>query len=166
MTEAAALLGVLGGASWFSRIGLGVVLDRVHVRYITAVIFLIVAIGCGLIAAQVTGVWLTLAAVMIGLGMGAETDLLTYTSSRYFAPRALSRALGASWIFFAWGSALGVFAGSLSYDLTGSYAAALFLYIACAIASMGVILLLGPYRHGGDTDAAQLGVPVALSAEA
>lgn len=32
--EAAFLLGLLGGASWFSRIGVGILLDRLHVRYI------------------------------------------------------------------------------------------------------------------------------------
>ena len=156
--EAAALLGMLGGASWFSRIGLGVLLDRIHVRYVSSSIFLIIAIGCALILAGVTGPWLALAVILVGLGMGAETDLLTYTTSRYFPPRALARALGAAWIFFAWGSALGVFVGSLSFDLTGSYAAALTLYIICAIASAAIILRLGAYRYAGHDPEDELGV--------
>ena len=156
--EAAALLGLLGGASWFSRIGLGIFLDRIHVRFVSATIFLVVAIGCTLILTGVTGPWLAAAVVLIGLGMGAETDLLTYTMSRYFPPRALARALGAAWIFFAWGSALGVFAGSLSFDLTGSYDGALLLYVLCALVSAGVILRLGAYRYQSHDPADELGV--------
>lgn len=156
--EAAALLGLLGGASWFSRIGLGIFLDRIHVRYVSATIFSVVALGCSLVLGGVTGFWLAAAAVLVGLGMGAETDLLTYTMSRYFPPRALSRALGGAWIFFAWGSALGVFAGSLSFDLTGSYAGALSLYVLCALASAVLILRLGAYRYKSHSPEDELGL--------
>lgn len=163
MGEAAAMLGVVGGASWFSRIGLGVFLDRVHVRYIGAVIFAIVTAGAMLVFSEVTGPLLVLAAILIGLGMGAETDLLTYTVSRYYPPRALARALGAVWIFFAWGGALGVFAGSLSYDLTGSYGPALLLYAAFAVASGCVFFCLGRYlyqEHGPDAELGVIADPV------
>lgn len=158
MSEAAALLGLLGGASWFSRIGLGIFLDRIHVRYVSVTMFLLVATGCVIILSGATGLWIGVAAILVGLGMGAETDLLTYTVSRYFPPRALARALGAAWIFFAWGSALGVFAGSLSFDMTGSYTAALGLYFVFALASATVIMQLGPYRYQGQGPDDELGV--------
>lgn len=158
MGEAAALLGLLGGASWFSRIGLGLALDRVHVRYVSAAMFLVTATGCALILSGAMGGWVAVAAILIGLGMGAETDLMTYTVSRYFPQRALSRALGAVWILFAWGSALGVFAGSLSFDLTGSYAVALGGFLVCALASATVILRLGPYRYATLGPETELGV--------
>jgi MFS family permease len=127
--------------------------------------FLIIATGCTLIISGVSGPWLAFAAILIGLGMGAETDLLTYTVSRYFPPRALSRALGAVWIFFAWGSAAGVFAGSLSYDYTGSYATALWLYFGCALCSAAVTLFLGAYRYQGHGPEDELGIPVPSAAE-
>lgn len=158
MGEAAALLGLIGGASWFSRIGLGLVLDRVHVRYVSVAMFLVTATGCALILSGATGGWIAVATILIGLGMGAETDLMTYTVSRYFPPRALSRALGAVWILFAWGSALGVFAGSLSFDLTGSYNVALAAFLVCALASAAVILRLGPYRYAPPGPETELGV--------
>ena len=159
---AAGVLGLLGGASWFSRIGLGLLLDRVHVRYIAGVIFLMVAVGCSALAAGASGGLLIVAAVMVGLGIGAETDLLTYTTSRYFPASALSRALGGSWIFFAWGGALGVFAGSASFDLTGSYATALVTYALFALVATAVILLLGPYRYAAHSADEALGVPTDL----
>ena len=70
-----------------------------------------------------------LGAILIGLGIGAETDLLTYTMSRYFPVAALGRALGAAWIFWAWGNATGVALGSLSFDLTGNYDIAMILFV-------------------------------------
>lgn len=147
MGRAAAVLGLVGGASCFSRVGIGLLLDRVHVRYIAAGIFFIVGCGTLLIFLGLSDVGLLLGAILIGLGMGAEADLVTYAVSRYFSPRALGRALGGVWIFWAWGSGIGVFIGSLSYDLTGSYSAALALFLGFALLASGLIWRLGPYLH-------------------
>ena len=154
MAEAASLLGILGGASWVSRLGMGLLLDRMHARYVAAGIFLLAGIGVSLIAAGVSGSLLFVAAILIGLGIGAEADLLTFMVSRYFLFGSLSRALGAIWIFWAWGNGLGVAVGSSSYDLTGSYQYALYLYIALLAASFILILQLGPYRTAVQHDAA------------
>lgn len=148
LSDAAALLGLLGGASWISRLGVGVLLDRVHVRYIAAVIFTMIAVGAFIIASGVGGISLAIGAVLIGLGMGSEADLVSYSVSRYFAGHTLGRALGAVWIFWAWGSGIGVLIGSLSYDLTGSYHAALIVYGALALLSAVTVLRLGHYRYG------------------
>lgn len=163
MPRAAALLGVVGGSSWFSRIGLGALLDRVHVKYLAMAIFVMIAAGTALVGCQVSGPALVAAAVMIGLGMGSEADLVGYSASRYYSGAALSRALGGIWVCWAWGGGLGVFAGSLSYDLTRSYAASLWLYVALALASGALILRLGPYRCGGEGGAPGMTSDLALA---
>lgn len=143
--DAASVVGLLGAASWVSRIGLGVLLDRVHAKYIAAGIFLISAVGIAMIAQGASGPLLYTAAVCIGLGIGAEADLLTFMMSRYFPIDALPRALGAVWIFWAWGNGAGVFLGSLSYDLTGSYDIALYTFLALAGVACVLVLRLGSY---------------------
>ena len=151
--KAASIVGILGGASMVSRVGVGALVDRMHARYVAAGIFLISALGISFLAFGMGGTAIYIAAVCIGLGIGAEADLLTFLMSRYFPAESLSRALGAVWIFWAWGNALGVFAGSLSYDLTGDYSLALFLFIGLALLCWGLILQLGPYRFPVHTTA-------------
>ncbi|WP_313805601.1 MFS transporter [Sphingobium sp.] len=144
--KAASMVGLLGAASWVSRLAVGLLLDRVHAKYVAAVIFLLAA--AGIIATAVSGnsAGIYLAAIFLGLGIGAEADLITFTMSRYFPPHALSRALGAVWIFWAWGNGLGVFMASLSYDLTGSYNLAFLIFTTLAVSSCAVILRLGAYE--------------------
>jgi predicted MFS family arabinose efflux permease len=122
--QVAALLSLLGGATWASRLGLGLLLDRIHVRLISVAIFLMVATGTVLVLSDIawsreTGV------LLIGIGMGAEADILTYAVSRYFGPRELGKAIGGVWTSWAWGCAAGVLLGSASFDLFGSYSVAM-----------------------------------------
>jgi MFS family permease len=145
--EAAVLLSVLGAASWVSRISVGLLLDRIHVKYIATVIFLLSFAGIVTIFLVHSGPGLYLAAVLLGLGMGAEADLITFTMSRYFSPASLPRALGAVWIFWAWGNGIGVSTGSLSYDLTGNYNAAFVIFGGLTLTSLALFTRLGPYVY-------------------
>ena len=149
LREVATLMGLLGISTWATRLGLGVLLDRIHVRIISGTIFLLVALGALLLTIDSHGRLLpAIAAVLIGCGMGAEADILTYTVSRYFGPRALGKAVGAVWILWAWGGALGVTIGSAAYDLFGSYVVALVFFSAVAVAAAVIIFQLGAYRFG------------------
>jgi predicted MFS family arabinose efflux permease len=149
LREVATLMGLLGISTWATRLGLGVLLDRIHVRIISATIFLLVALGALLLTIDSHGRLLpAIAAVLIGCGMGAEADILTYAVSRYFGPRALGKAVGAVWILWAWGGALGVTIGSAAYDLFGSYLVALVFFSVVAVAAAVIIFQLGAYRFG------------------
>ena len=149
LREVASLMGLLGTATWATRLGLGLLLDRIHVRVISGTIFLLVAVGALLLTIDSHG-WLlpAIAAVLIGCGMGAEADILTYTVSRYFGPRALGKAVGAVWIFWAWGAAIGVTIGSAAYDLFGSYRVALVFFAVAAVTATVIVFQLGAYRFG------------------
>lgn len=144
--QAASIVGLLGGASWISRLAVGLLLDRIHAKYVAAGIFLLAGMGVVTTALSGHSAGIYLAALFLGLGIGAEADLITFTVSRYFPPEALSRALGSVWIFFAWGNGLGVFVASLSYDLTGNYDVAFVIFTALALLSCVFILRLGAYK--------------------
>ena len=147
LADAAKLLGVLGGASLLSRLLVGILLDRIHVRWVSMTMFLLVALGVALILSGATGPVLVFAMIAIGFGIGSEADIIAYAVSRYFARAQLPAALGGTWVFWAWGGGIGVIVGSLSFDLTGSYSTALIFYIALALISAGVIATLGAYTE-------------------
>lgn len=144
--KAASLVGLMGGASFISRLGVGALLDHIHAKYIAASIFLVAAFGAFVFMLGAEGTTLYIAALCVGIGIGAEADLITYMTSRYFPGASLSRALGAVWIFWAWGNGIGAFVGSLCYDLTGSYDFALMLFTGLALLSSVLILRLGAYK--------------------
>jgi predicted MFS family arabinose efflux permease len=130
LREVATLMGLLGISTWATRLGLGVLLDRIHVRIISATIFLLVALGALLLTIDSHGRLLpAIAAVLIGCGMGAEADILTYAVSRYFGPRALGKAVGAVWILWA-------------------YVVALVFFSVVAVTAAVIIFQLGAYRFG------------------
>lgn len=148
ISQAAAILGTLGGASWVSRLAIGVLLDRIHARWVSAGIFLLIAGGQAIVLSGAGGNAIIVAAVLIGFGMGAEADLVAYAVSRYFDRANLPKAMSAAWVAWGWGGGIGVVAGSLSFDVTGSYSAAIGLYLILSLVSAGVIATLGRYTEG------------------
>ncbi|MGE4307351.1 MAG: MFS transporter, partial [Novosphingobium sp.] len=91
--KAASIVGLLGAASWISRLAVGLLLDRIHAKFVAAGVFLLSALGIITLALSGSGFGIYLAALFLGLGIGAEADLITFIMSRYFPPHALSRAL-------------------------------------------------------------------------
>jgi Na+/H+ antiporter NhaD/arsenite permease-like protein len=73
-----------------------------------------------------------------------------------------SRPINCWWAALV-GGMVGMFAGSLGYDITSSYAAAIGLHTVFALAGMATILLLGRDSFGDQKEAAALGVPPRLS---
>lgn len=148
MGVAAGLLGLLGGASGLSRLVTGAFLDRVHVRLVSVVVFLLVGLGIALVAWSPNAATTAVGVVAIGTGLGAEAGIMGFAVSRYFNADALARATGVVFAGCAWGGGVGNAIGSLSFDRTGSYGAALAAYFGLALLSAAVISRLGPYDSG------------------
>jgi predicted MFS family arabinose efflux permease len=144
--DAASMLAVVGGASFFSRVGVGLILDRLHVKVVIGTIILIVLTGLLIFLFVHSGPMLWIAAVCVGFGIGAEGEALGYSASRYFSQDALAKSLAALWIFFTWGGGVGAILGSISFDYTQSYEASLWLFLILAVLSLFIISTLGPYR--------------------
>ena len=80
---------------------------------------------------------------LLGIGAGAESDLLAMLVSRYFGLRSFGTIYG--WIFSAFmiGSAIGPFFLGMGFDATGSYASAL-AWCAGGLAVTTIMLLMLP----------------------
>jgi MFS family permease len=132
---AAGAFGATLGASVIAgRVVTGFLIDRLFAPRVAAVLFSCVAIGC--LALAFGGLKLaTVAAIALGLAMGAETDLIGYLVCRYFGLPAYGQIYGAQYSFFAIGGGISsIIAGSI-YDNFGNYdlaliSSALLLFIA------------------------------------
>ena len=65
------------------------------------------AVGIALLLARSAGEVALMAAFLVGLGMGAEADIIAYSLSRYFGLKALGTAFGYVFGAFVLGGAAG-----------------------------------------------------------
>ena len=88
--SAAKVQSLIGLAVLTGRLCSGAALDRFRAQYVAAVAFVISALGC-LILLTSTPALIAVAALAIGLTIGAELDILAYMISRYFGLASFAR---------------------------------------------------------------------------
>lgn len=148
---AAGLLGVAGAASVIGRLGGGYLYDRFHAPYVGAAVFVAGAAGLGVLAAGGSPV---IAAVLIGITAGAETDLMAFLSSRYFGFRSLGQVNGYLFAAFGLGVPIGAAVLGSGYEAAGgSYAPTLIVFTVAVLAA-SVLLLLMPKSYPYPTERA------------
>ena len=87
-------------------------------------------------------------AMVIGLAVGAEVDLIAYLVSRYTPLTAYGATYGALYAIYLLGGALAPCAIGYAFDLTGSYQLLLFASAACLFLAGAVVWTLPPMPPG------------------
>ncbi len=145
---AAWLFSLLGMTIIVGRVACGYLVDRLFAPYVGAVFLMGPAIGLAVLALDHGTSPAFLAAVLLGLGIGAEFDLLSFFVSRYFGLKAYGKIYGFMYGAFQVGAGIGVVLMGAAFDHLGSYTAGLWLLCACMVAAAGLVVRLGPYRFG------------------
>lgn len=146
--NAAMASSVVGLALLAGRIGCGYFLDRYFAGRVAVAICGGAALGMALLWTGGAG-WLALVgAFLVGLGMGAEVDIITFLMSRYFGLRSLGANVGFAFGAFVIAGGLGPFVMGFAFDRTGSYRVPLAGFCVAAIAAAVLVTRLGPYRFG------------------
>lgn len=131
---AAAVLSAAGFATLVSKLSTGYLLDRFVAGRATAALFAFCALGF-LAVLYGYSAWLAFAAaVLVGIGMGAESDAVPYLLTRYFGLTRFGELYGYTWCVYAVAGALGPVVMGAIFDQTGSYKAVL-------LASFGMVVL-------------------------
>ncbi|MFT4824591.1 MAG: MFS family permease [Halioglobus sp.] len=121
-TQRAALAaGTLGVTIVVSRPVIGVLLDRYFAPFIALVCFLISAVGFLILSVDLSGPHVYAVAVLIGLSLGAELDLLAFLTSRYFGMRSFGVLYGMQFSGFMIGASLGPVLYGMTFDMNGNY---------------------------------------------
>lgn len=140
--RAALAVSVLGLTIVASRAIIGYLIDRFFAPHVGLACLFLSMFGFMLLAGGAIDAPAFAAAVLIGLSIGAEIDLLAYLTSRYFGLRFFGSIYGLQFTGFLLGASLGPIAFGLSFELSASYAAvlagciALMAFAACV---MGVL---------------------------
>ena len=123
----------------------GYLLDRYFAPYIAAIFFTLPICGIVLLGSGVTEIVPLLAIICLGLGLGAEVELIGFLVSRYFGLRAYGQIYGFIFALFALGSGTGPMALGFAYDVMGSYNVGHMFSMALIFAAATLLWRLGPY---------------------
>lgn len=145
---AALALSIRGGAGIIGRLGVGFLIDRFSPQRIQTMILLLAALGTLVLAFAAAPATALTGAVLLGVGLGSEADVLPYLLASYFGRKHFSVLYGLTWTAYAIGGATGpMFLGHL-YDRAGAYRPQYVAYLAIvAFGAAAVSLLLRRTRH-------------------
>ena len=85
-------------------------------------------------------------AFLVGLGLGAEIDLIPYLASRYFGLRDFGKVYSSLFAAFALAGAVGPLIIGAGFDRTGSYIRPLVGFFLAILLAAVLMTRLGPYR--------------------
>jgi len=150
---AAMALSTVAAASVVARLCAGFLLDRFFAPYVAIVFLACPVIGLLLISSSAHYPVLLLALVLVGFGGGAEFDLMSYLSSRYFSLKAYARIYGAMFSAFYIGAGFGAWAMGYAFDRFGDYHIGLLCLAAAFLIALVLLSQLGPYPESSGEDA-------------
>ncbi len=125
----------------------GLALDRYHGPYVAAFFFVIPLVGMAMLGFGATGALAVLAAVLLGLGIGAEGDIMAYLTSRYFGMAHYGVIYGCILAFFTLGSGLGPWIMAHAFDANRDYAAGLIGLGLSLLVAVVLVVTMGTYRY-------------------
>ena len=141
--HAALALMLLSAMGVLGRVIAGYLVDRMPPHLVAAGLFFGVVVGL-LAAFQADDIrFALLFAAMIGLGFGAETDLMPYLIGHHFGLSSFGKIFG--WVYgvFAFGGMAGPYLMGRVFDATGSYDLALTILIPATVLGAALMLPLG-----------------------
>ena len=139
--QAANVVSVYAFGTLVGRIACGLALDRWSTRVVTAISTGLPAIGFFLLGTDLNTLpVIAFSMFLVGLSVGAETDVMAFLVSRYFDIRIYNSTLGLIHCVTFLTAAIGAGAISLSLKLSGSFSP--FLYLVSATITLGALLFL------------------------
>ncbi len=160
---ATGMVGIAGGALIGGRVFAGYLLDRIHAAYVAATFFLAPLVGILVLVSTTRPEAAAVAVLLVGLGLGAEVDLMAFLQSRYLGIRSFGEIYGYFFALFMLGAGLGPFAMGMSFDRTGSYQKMLLWFAFALAVAILPMLRLGPYAYPAAPDSSDDMLLVPLS---
>ena len=144
---AAATLSAAGIALIGGRIVAGYLLDKIFAPYIAVFFLLCPMAGIAILGGGALGSWPVVGTILLGLGIGAEIDILSFIISRYFGIRFFGALHGFGFALALIGNAAGASMLGWFFQLAHSYTPGFAVFEVLLAAACGLMLTLGPYRY-------------------
>lgn len=137
------------------RLLAGWLLDRMFAPYVAVVFIVTPLIGILLLMSTHDTTMATVATVLMGLGIGAEVDLIAFFISRYLGLRSFGEIYGYLFAIFMLANGIGPFVMGVSFDKAGSYVPVLWVFAGGLVLAAVLILMMGPYVYPSKQDLAR-----------
>ena len=144
---AVAALSGTGIALLVGRILSGWLLDRFWGPYVAIGFFLMPMLGLALLISHAAGAAPFLGAICLGIGIGAEIDLMAFFASRYFGLKNYAKIYGTMFGMFGLGVGIGPSLSGFSFDRFHSYTPIFIVYEIMLLVTCVIFLRLGPYLY-------------------
>ncbi len=144
---AAGFMSLFGAAVIAGRLGCGALIDRFFAPLVMSVFLTGMVTALVLLGSVSSDVVYMLAAILLGLGFGAELDVMSYLVSRYFSFERYAGIYAYVYSAFTVGAAIGPVLMGLCYDIAGNYIYGFWALVVMAALAIGLVLVLGPYRQ-------------------
>ena len=145
---------IVGLAIMFSRVIVGHLCDRIFAPHVAAAAFALSAVGLCFLASGITGTSVYIALALIGFSIGAEIDMMTFLTTRYYGLKHFGEIYGILFASLLIGTSLGPYWFGASFEKTGSYIG--ILWIAALLTGIATMtcLTLPPFtrKHGAPHD--------------
>jgi predicted MFS family arabinose efflux permease len=145
-SDAAIALSLMGAASLVGRLVTGWLLDRFFAPRLAFCLLTLAALGIFILSSAHSVATGSLAAILIGVGMGGEADITPYLLSRYFGLRSFSMLYGFSWTAYAIAGAIGPVLMGRAFDTSASYQALAVKLSILTLFAAGLMLGMPAYR--------------------
>lgn len=149
-SASAQLLSVIGASSILGRLGSGYLMDKMPARYIAVLFYTAVAAGIVAFLTTPEGWILLVFAITLGMGAGAEADLVPYLAASYFGLKAHGEIYGYLYTAYVAGVTVGNAFMGFVYDLTHSYTLSLSVFVAGEVVAAALMVMLGRSRLAGE----------------
>jgi MFS family permease len=145
LERAVGTLSAAGIALILGRILSGWCLDRFNGVLVATAFFLVPMAGIALLASNTGGALPYLGAMLCGIGVGAEVDLMAFFVSRYFGLKAYGRIYSIMFAAFAVANGIGPSIAGWSFDRYHFYQPAFLIFEAMLFLTCLLIAPLGRY---------------------
>ncbi len=142
---AAIIASVMGGTVFVSRIFIGYLIDHYFAPKVALIFFALSALGFLLLSVSSSLVVMYMAAIMIGLSLGAEVDLLAFLCGKYFGLRSFAEIFGILFIAVLLGSSFGPVIFGYGFEAMASYSGVLTFCVLLNLLALIIVNMLGPY---------------------
>ncbi|MDB5698958.1 MAG: major facilitator superfamily 1 [Alphaproteobacteria bacterium] len=133
--------------STIARVVGGYLMDRFFAPLVTAILFLLVAVGVTLLIVGGTGVTAFAGLLLVGFTLGAEVDAMNYLISRYCPINVVGKAIGVTFAIFTLSGSAAVWVLGKGHDMFDSYVIPLIFASILAVLSAFLVSRLGPYTN-------------------
>jgi MFS family permease len=150
--EAGFIVSLFGFSLLVARVFVGFIIDHIFAPRVMTIVSLGGAVSCTLYAAYPDAALVS--AILLGLLLGAEFDVLAFMIKRYFGNVAYGRLYGVVFGVFYLGSGLGIAGLSTSRQIFGNYDAGLYIAAGVLMVCAALVFLLPRYRYAPGDDVA------------